>query len=67
MASVKGDGVISGAAQGAPESTQHSPPSLRFLRVSLGFCSCYQLLSSLLISHLNSFSERILLAPLGTS
>ena len=36
MASVKGDGVISGAAQGAPESTQHSPPSLHFLRVSLG-------------------------------
>ena len=36
MASVKGDGVISGAAQGAPESAQHSPPSLRFLLASLG-------------------------------
>lgn len=30
-----------------------------FLLASFGFCSCYQLLSSLLISHLNSFSERI--------
>lgn len=38
-----------------------------FLWLSLGFWSCYQLLSSLLISHFNSFSERISLATLGTN
>ena len=37
----------------------NSAPSFPdFLRVFFGFCSCYQLHSSLLISHLNFFSER---------